>query len=103
MKKAIMIFLSVLLLGYLLAIFLPVNPDEGRPGTRLSGEVADGEVIDRSFTGHTELVIVQTSTWYLIPHSVTVTFWVAEDKYYLGCGGVPRKIGRHISLAIRRS
>jgi hypothetical protein len=61
MKKAITISLSVLLAGYALAIFLPINPDEARPGTRLSGEAAEGE-IDWSSVGNSKLVIVQTST-----------------------------------------
>ena len=92
MKKAIAICLSLLFLGYVLAIFLPVNPDEERAGTRLSGEIADSEVFDWSFFRNVELVTVQTSTWYFIPHSVTVTSWAAEDNYYLGCGGCAAKV-----------
>ena len=92
MKKVIAICLSLLLLGYVLAIFLPVNPDEARAGTRLSGKIADSEVFDWAFFSNVELVTVQTSTWYFIPHSVTVTSWVAEDNYYLGCGGCAAKV-----------
>ena len=91
MKNAITISLSVLLAGYVLAIFLPLNPDEARPGTRLSGEAAEGEV-DWSLIEGGKLVTVQTSTWYLIPHSVTVTSWVADGNYYLGCGGCVAKV-----------
>ena len=92
MKKAIVIFLGVLLLGYVLAIFLPVNPDEARAGTRLSGEIADREDFDWPFFRNVELVTVQTSTRYFIPHSVTVTSWAADGNYYLGCGGCAAKI-----------
>ena len=91
MKKAITISLSVLLAGYVLAIFLPINPDEARPGTRVSGEVAEGEV-DWSSAKNSKLVIVQTSTWYFIPHSVTVTSWTVDGNYYLGCGRCATKI-----------
>ena len=97
MKKAIAISVCVLLSAYVLAIFLPIDPDEARPGTRLSGEVAEGEV-DWSFIDGVTLVTVQTSTWYLIPHSVTVTSWVAADNYYLGCGQCATKVwARHIA------
>ena len=97
MNRAITISLSVLIAGYVLAIFLPVNPDEARPGTRLSGEVAQGGV-DRSFIKGGKLVTVQTSTWYLIPHSVTVTSWIADDNYYLGCGQCATKVWpKHIA------
>ena len=69
MKKVMAICISLLLVGYALAIFGPINPDEARPGTRLSGEIADSEVFDRSFFTNGELVTIQTSTWYFIPHS----------------------------------
>ncbi|MCH8141767.1 MAG: hypothetical protein IH908_09255 [Proteobacteria bacterium] len=97
MKKATTICLGSLLACYALAIFLPVNPDEARPGSRLSGDVAKGE-IDLSSIKGVKLVTVQTSTWYLIPHSVTVTSWVADDNYYLGCGRCATKVWpKHIA------
>ena len=80
MKKAATVSLSLIIVGYMLAIFLPVNPDEARPGTRLSGDVAKGEINLSSIKG-VKLVTVQTSTWYLIPHSVTVTSSVVDDNY----------------------
>ena len=91
MKKAISISLSALLAAYVLTIFLPIDPDEARPGTRLYGEVAEG-VVDWSVIDSGKLVTVQTSTWYLIPHSVTVTSWVADGNYYLGCGRCATKV-----------
>lgn len=91
MKKVIAASLSGLLTAYVLAIFLPINPDEARPGARLSGEVAEGDV-DWSFIQGVTLVIVQTKTWYLIPHSVTVTSWVTDGHYYLGCGQCATKV-----------
>ena len=71
--------------------------DEARPGTRLSGEVTQGDV-DRSLIKGGKLVTVQTSTFYLIPHSVTVTSWIADDHYYLGCGQCATKVwAKHIA------
>jgi hypothetical protein len=84
-------FLGILLACYAVAIFLPIDPEEDRPGTRLSGAVAEHPE-DWSFIKDSKLVTVQTSTWYLIPHSVTVTSWVAEGKYYLGCGRCATKV-----------
>ena len=105
MKKTITISLSVLLSGYALAIFLPINPDEARPGTRLSGDTAEGEV-DWSIIKGSKLVTVQTSTWYFIPHSVTVTSWAADGNYYLGCGRCatkiwPRYIARNPDVVVK--
>ena len=98
MKKVIAASLSGLLTAYVLAIFLPINPDEARPGARLSGEVAEGDV-DWSFIQGVTLVIVQTKTWHLIPHSVTVTSWVTDATTTWDAGSAPRRFGRHISPA----
>ena len=89
MKKTIVIAAAALLAAYVLAIVLPVSPLEARPGTRLSGEPSKGEWPPIKDSG---LVTVQTSTWYLVPHSVTVTSWVAGEDYYLGCGRCATKI-----------
>ena len=60
------------------------DPQDRRPGLRLSGDVATEIPSDWSFTnGHREIAI-EVSTPYLLPHSVTI--WCAEvdGRLYVG-------------------
>ena len=52
-----------------------INPQDRRPGTRLSGEVT-AVPSDWSFTNDHKLIAVEVQSPYLIPHSVTI--WCAE-------------------------
>ncbi len=42
--------------------------------------------VDWSFIERGTLVTVQTSPWHLIPHSVTVTSWVADGDLSVPLG-----------------
>ena len=91
MKRATAILLATIGVLYVLAIFVPVDPVEARPGTRLTGSDVVEESVDWSFITGSKNIDVQTNTWYLIPHSVTTGSWVADGNYYVGCGGCASK------------
>jgi hypothetical protein len=86
MKKATFIVVAVLLVLYVAAIFVPVDPVEQRPGTRLAGEWVETRDVDWSFVEGRKQIYVQSNTWYLVPHSVTTTSWVVDGEYYVPCG-----------------
>jgi hypothetical protein len=60
------------------------NPNERRPGTRLSGEVVDALPADWSFTNDQREIAIEVHTPYWLPHSVTI--WCASDagRLYVG-------------------
>ena len=59
------------------------QPADERPGLWLSGEVEAAPVADWSFTNAEEEILLETRTWYGIPHSVTI--WGAQQggAFYL--------------------
>ena len=59
------------------------GPEDRRPGTRLTGEVA-ATPSDWSFTNDHKLIAIEVQTPYLLPHSVTI--WCAEvdGQLYVG-------------------
>ncbi|MCZ6617065.1 MAG: hypothetical protein O7E57_02950 [Gammaproteobacteria bacterium] len=91
MKKIALIFVGVLITLYIAAIFVPFEPDERRPGTRLGGDLAHVQDTDWSFLQGRNQIFVETRTWYLIPHSVTTTSWVADGAFYVPCGSCDSK------------
>lgn len=92
-------FLSTMLLAlgglvvtaYLLALVVPLDPEERRPGLRLSGPLTDSADPDFSFLAPRQLVYVQTTPWYGIPHSVTTTSFVLQGDLYIPCARCPSK------------
>jgi hypothetical protein len=86
MKKVLIIVLISTALFYAGAVAIPIDPADQRPGTRLSGIVVEEPHPDWSFIQDRQEVLIQTSTWYLIPHSVTTTSFVVENDFYIPCG-----------------
>ena len=91
MKKAALIFAGLLIAVYIAAIFVPFEPAERRPGTRLGGDLAEEQDTDWSFLRGRNQIFVETRTWYLIPHSVTTVSWVVDDAFYVPCGNCDTK------------
>ena len=60
-----------------------VDPKDRRPGLRLSGETVSEAVTDWSFTDEHLEVLLETQTWYGIPHSVTTVCAGQGDKLYV--------------------
>ncbi len=91
MKKIALIFIGLLITLYVAAIFVPFEPVERRPGTRLGGDLAVVQDTDWSFLQGRNQIFVETRTWYLIPHSVTTTSWVVDKTFYVPCGNCKSK------------
>jgi len=85
-KKILMIVVTTIALVYAVAVAVPIDPEERRPGTRLGGTLVEESNPDWSFVENRQQVYVQTNTWYLIPHSVTTISFVAGDELYIPCG-----------------
>jgi hypothetical protein len=59
------------------------NPNGPRAGLWLSGNLVSGPVTGWSFADSYKTIEVQTNTWYLIPHSVTIYCVSYENHLYL--------------------
>lgn len=75
-------FWVVATLGMILALGC-VEPKDRRPGLWLSGDVASDAIDDWSFTQDHSEISVETRTWYLIPHSVTIVCASSEGRLYV--------------------
>lgn len=91
MKRAALVLLGVVVVVYVVAIFIPFDPLEQRPGTRLSGALAADQQTDFAHLQGRNQIFVETRTWYLIPHSVTTTSWAADGAFYVPCGSCDKK------------
>ena len=86
MKKAVLVAIGILFAAYLVARHVPIEPRNGYPGTGLGGPLAASQDTDRSFRStRPSRVLIETATWYGIPHSVTVTSWVQDGALYVRC------------------
>jgi len=60
------------------------DPQDRRPGLRLSGDVATEIPSDWSFTNEHREIAIEVSTPYLLPHSVTIWCAEADGRLYVG-------------------
>lgn len=92
MKRVAIVVAGLVVVLYLVAIFLPVDPAERRPGTRLSGGMADDQNTDWGFVEGRTRAWVETRTPYLVPHSITVSAWEDAGQLYVGCRECDTKV-----------
>lgn len=85
MKRVAVLVAVIVVVLCILAIYLPVDPVERRPGTGLSGELAADQNTDWAFVEGRTRAWVETRTRYLVPHSITVSAWADDGKLYVGC------------------
>ena len=106
MYRVIAAVAIVALAGFLAALALPFDPDERRPGTRLSGVMAeDQDPAWEDWQGRRK-IWVQTGTLYLIPHSITAVGWLSGDELYVGCLACdgkywPKNVARNPQVIIK--
>ena len=84
-----------------------LDPHERIPGLWLTGTVSAAPATDWSFTDKIVTVKVQTSTPYLLPHSVTTWCIAYNGQLYLATSGAavrewPRDVARdpHVRLKV---
>ncbi|MDE0420928.1 MAG: hypothetical protein OXK76_08575 [Gammaproteobacteria bacterium] len=85
MKRIAIVLVGLVVVLYGAAILVPVDPEERRPGTRLSGATAPEQETDWAFVEGRVRAWVETRTAYLIPHSITVSAWADGGHLYVGC------------------
>jgi len=68
----------------LLAVPGCLDPQDRRPGLRLSGPVAEELPDDWSFTDEHGEIHLEVSTPYLLPHSVTIVCTQVAGRLYVG-------------------
>ena len=106
MKRGAVVLAVLVVVLYVLAIYLPVDPVERRPGTGLSGELAADQNTDWAFVDGRTRAWVETRTRYLVPHSITVSAWADDGKLYVGCRQCdtktwPRNVARDDRVRIK--
>jgi hypothetical protein len=60
-----------------------LDPHERRPGLWLRGEVVTTPVNEWAFTDRYPTIYIETRSWYLLPHSVTITCVAHHGQLYL--------------------
>ncbi|MDE0177232.1 MAG: hypothetical protein OXP36_01430 [Gammaproteobacteria bacterium] len=108
MKRVAVVVAVLVLVLYVIAIVLPIDPVERRPGTGLSGTLAVDQDTDWAFIEGRTRAWVETHTRYLVPHSITVSAWADDGKLYVGCRECdtkvwPRNVARDDRVRIKIS
>ena len=98
MKGFALTLVAVVIVLYVALIYIPIDPEERRPGTRLSGDSASVQDPDWSFLRGRTQAWLETRTWYRIPHSITVSAWADDGALYVGCSRCDTKTWpRHVA------
>lgn len=86
MRTLLKIIGGVLVCLVLLLMVLSITGFEPRdkiPGLWLKGNLVTTPVADWSFTDKYPTIKIQTRTWYLLPHSVTIVCFSHDGQLYL--------------------
>ena len=81
--KALGVILACMILLLVVARIVGLEPTTRRPGLWLKGEMVTTPVTDWSFTDQIQNIQIQTNSWYLLPHSVTIDCVSYKGKLYL--------------------
>jgi hypothetical protein len=81
--KALGVILACMILLLVVARIIGLEPTTRRPGLWLKGEMVTTPVTDWSFTDQIQNIQIQTNSWYLLPHSVTIDCVSYKGKLYL--------------------
>lgn len=76
--------LALVLAVGVLGVGCTVEPSGERPGFGIRGELVREPVHDWSFTDEIEEILIETRTWYGIPHSVTIWCVSIDGALYVG-------------------
>ncbi|MCY3821624.1 MAG: hypothetical protein OXH52_20095 [Gammaproteobacteria bacterium] len=92
MKRIALIVLAIVIVIYVGLILVPVDPVERRPGLGLSGDLAAAQDTDWAFFEGRTQAWLEMHTWYLVPHSITVSAWADDGTLYVGCSRCDTKV-----------
>jgi hypothetical protein len=81
--KVIGAILACLVLVLVILRFTGFGPHGGTPGLWIKGKLVTTPVADWSFTDKYPTIELQTGTWYLLPHSVTINCISYNGQLYL--------------------
>ena len=81
--KVVGVILVCLVLLLVVARIIGLEPTTRRPGLWLNGELVTAPVADWSFTDKVQNIEIQTNSWYLLPHSVTINCISHKGQLYL--------------------
>ena len=106
MRNALLALGALALGVYVAALWVPIDPEERRPGTRLSGSVASAPANWAERVQPRMQVWVQTRTWYGIPHSVTTVSFTLDGDLYVPCARCstkrwPRNVARDPNVVVK--
>lgn len=79
-----------------------LEPKGERPGFGISGELTTEPVADWSFTDEIEEIVIETRTWYRLPHSVTIWCVSIDGELYVGASFPDYPKERHWVTAVKR-
>ena len=79
-----------------------LEPKGERPGFGISGELKTEAVTDWSFTDDIEEIVIETRTWYRLPHSVTIWCVSIDGALFVGAGFPDFPEERHWVSAVKR-
>ena len=69
-----------------------LGPHGGFPGLWLKGNLVTTPVNDWTWTDKVPTIEVQTESWYLIPHSVTIDCMTLNGRLYVSSGYPPQSV-----------
>jgi hypothetical protein len=81
--KVFGVILVCLILLLVVTRITGLEPTLRRPGLWLKGELVTTPVADWSFTDQVQNIQIQTNSWYLLPHSVTIDCVSYKGRLYL--------------------
>ena len=81
--KVLGVILICLVLVLVVTRITGLEPTLRRPGLWLKGELVTTPVADWSFTDQVQNIQIQTNSWYLLPHSVTIDCVSYKGQLYL--------------------
>ena len=81
--KVVGIILVCMVLLLVVVRVTGLEPTTRRPGLWLKGELVTAPVADWSFTDRVQNIKIQTNSWYLLPHSVTIDCASFKGRLYL--------------------
>ena len=91
---------------YLIALAVPIDPAERRPGFRLSGVTTEAPADWSALIRPRTKIWVQTNTGYGLPHSVTTISLAIDGDLYVPCGRCaekrwPRNVERDPDVVVK--